>query len=407
MIVGIDDTDSTKGGCTTHTVVEISKQTTLTHLRLIRLNPNIPYKTRGNGAVSFHTKDTTKNRQKIIEVVEKYSRLADGANPGVVFINKLSQKNKKRLYEFYKKTTSNLVTKKEAVKLVKALGAETFELGNGRGIIGALAAVGARLPNKTFELITYRSEKNYSTKRRIDADSVFRMNEKFYPQVFDSIDEEKNSVLITPRGRDPIYCGIRGESRRSVWGAWRTIKPLEEITSVKVFETNQGTDAHLARKKVKDIKPYDCVVVEGVVSSQPKTIVGGHVFFKLNDGSGAIDCGAYKPTGGFRNVARNLREGDVVAAAGGVGKYSDTINLEKVYVKKLIRVFDLVSPRCCGRSMTSAGKNKGFKCRACGKRKPQSNVRKKPSKRKIKVGWYEVPPRARRHLSKPLVRMKK
>jgi len=57
--VGIDDTDSRKGMCTTYLAViamerieeEVGKVIGLP--RLIRLNPTIPYKTRGNGAVSF------------------------------------------------------------------------------------------------------------------------------------------------------------------------------------------------------------------------------------------------------------------------------------------------------------------------------------------------------------------
>ncbi|RLI34099.1 DNA-binding protein, partial [Candidatus Bathyarchaeota archaeon] len=56
--LGLDDTDSLKGGCTTYLaallVERLSKIEGLTFTDfpgLIRLNPNIPWKTRGNGAV--------------------------------------------------------------------------------------------------------------------------------------------------------------------------------------------------------------------------------------------------------------------------------------------------------------------------------------------------------------------
>ena len=55
--IGIDDTDSINGGCTTWVATEIIKELSefdlIGHPRLVRLNPNVPWKTRGNGAVSF------------------------------------------------------------------------------------------------------------------------------------------------------------------------------------------------------------------------------------------------------------------------------------------------------------------------------------------------------------------
>ena len=55
--IGIDDTDSIHGGCTTWVATEIIKELSefdlIGHPRLVRLNPNVPWKTRGNGAVSF------------------------------------------------------------------------------------------------------------------------------------------------------------------------------------------------------------------------------------------------------------------------------------------------------------------------------------------------------------------
>ena len=55
--IGLDDTDSVKGGCTTWLATEIIKDLSEFDLignpRLVRLNPNVPWKTRGNGAVSL------------------------------------------------------------------------------------------------------------------------------------------------------------------------------------------------------------------------------------------------------------------------------------------------------------------------------------------------------------------
>ena len=230
------------------------------------------------------------------------------------------------------------------------------------------------------------------------------MNEMTYPQTFDNIDTETNRILITPRGYDPIFCGIRGESSQTVSAAFDIVKSHEKINFVQIFETNQGTDAHLRDKKISGAKPYDCVKLKGVVSEKPKTNIGGHVFFKIKDGSGEISCAAYKQTGNFRKIVLNLIPGDVVNVYGGIGKYPNTINLEKIETITLAKQYDKKPPICCKKAMTSAGRGKGYKCKKCGKRIRSDNVILRPISRDLKNGLYEVPPRARRHLSKPLIR---
>jgi len=54
--------------------------------------------------------------------------------------------------------------------------------------------------------------------------------------------------------------------------------------------------------------------------------------------------------------------------------------------------------------MKSAGQGQGYRCRRCGTKADGKVEVLLP--REIKPGFYEVPPCARRHLSKPLVRMR-
>src|SRR5947199_4968185 len=54
--IGVDDTDSLRGMCTTFLATEIIRELTeefdlIGFPRLVRLNPNVPWKTRGNGAI--------------------------------------------------------------------------------------------------------------------------------------------------------------------------------------------------------------------------------------------------------------------------------------------------------------------------------------------------------------------
>jgi len=51
--------------------------------------------------------------------------------------------------------------------------------------------------------------------------------------------------------------------------------------------------------------------------------------------------------------------------------------------------------------MKSEGKGKGYQCRRCGRKEPANML---DGERKICVGNYMPPPKAMRHLTKPLKR---
>jgi tRNA(Ile2)-agmatinylcytidine synthase len=111
---------------------------------------------------------------------------------------------------------------------------------------------------------------------------------------------------------------------------------------------------------------------------------------------------AYEPTKGFRDIIRLLRPGDEVVVAGSYK--GGSINLEKTGVISVVSLTERMAPFCfsCGKRMTSAGKDKGYKCRTCSAREREPDL--VHLTRELKPGWYEVPPSARRHLAKPLCR---
>jgi tRNA(Ile2)-agmatinylcytidine synthase len=407
MLVGIDDTDSPKGMCTTYLATLLVKKLRVSELpKLIRLNPNIPYKTRGNGAVSFKIEDNEKTKKEVIKYVKKYAHFSDPkTNPGIAFVPHLNETKKKTLSKFYRKTLREIVEIDEAEKVASTIGAKLIKFKNGRGIIGALAACGAILEDKTYELISYRTEENFGKRRRIDVESVYRMNERFYPKCFDNVDLDVNQVLITPRGCDPVFCGIRGETPDVLEDAWNMVKPLEEIKLTQLFETNQATDAHLFAKKIAYVRQYDCVILRGVVSTKSEYSTGGHVFFKMKDETGEITCSAFRQTRSLRKVVSSLIPGDKLMVCGGIGKHKNTVNIEKIKIEKLAVNSTYVNPSCHGRRMTSLGKNKGFRCRVCSKKFPHKRKIKSILPRELSLGLYESPPSARRHLSKPLIRL--
>jgi tRNA(Ile2)-agmatinylcytidine synthase len=405
MWIGLDDTDAVNGMCTTYLASLLAEKLGVKgYVRLIRLNPNIPYKTRGNAALAFETDAPAKEaKETVLRYVKEYSRFkSKKTNPGVVFIEKLPLKNKKLLEDFYCRAVSELVTIEDAETAARSVGAEVHKFKNGRGIIGALAAIGAGFPDKTYELIAYRKEAK--KEKRIDPESVLRMDKETYPETFNNVDPATGRILITPHGLDPVFCGIRGNTPEIVEKAWRIIKPLDEIERTQLFVSNQGTDAHLRERRIGEIKPYDCAILDGTVTAPPRTIAGGHVLFKFSDGTGTIDCAAYKPTEDFRNDIKKLVSGDRLRAFGGISKHPKTLNLEKIEVLELQKIFLKDAPMCCGKKMSSAGKGKGLKCKKCSKK--LRDIAEKEIPRAISLGFYEVPQGSKRHLSMPLIRMK-
>ena len=70
--IGFDDTDSPKGMCTTYLAYRLINLLKKEHVnfldfpKLIRFNPNIPWKTRGNGAVGIKISTTKPEKIKML-----------------------------------------------------------------------------------------------------------------------------------------------------------------------------------------------------------------------------------------------------------------------------------------------------------------------------------------------------
>jgi len=412
--VGIDDTDSPDGMCTTYLCnVLLKKLKSEGYIidgfpRLIRLNPFAPHKTRGNGGVSFKlpkeqfkTKSLDVLKKIILDEVEELAMFdCDNTNPGVVFYDgEITEEMENYAY----RTLHEIISIKEAEDFANHIGAEIHKFKKGRGIIGSLAAMSCKLTDYTYELLAYRTPENRGTKRHIDYDSVVRMDRE--TDTFENIDGKY--MAIEPNTPCPVLYGIRANDYHSLEKAREIVKLGEPVESYCIFLTNQHTDMHLARaENIANMKQYSSYIVDGIVKDKPHTIEGGHLFFTLMDDSGEIEAAAYEPTKNFRKIVAKLRPGDKIRLYGGIGK-ENTYNIEKFKVLKLNDVI-YKNPVCpkCNKTMTSAGKNKGFKCKHCDYKIRNSNKIPHKIKRSLENGkFYETPVSARRHLAKPLVRM--
>ena len=415
--IGFDDTDSPKGMCTTflaYKIVDYLKHQELEFLdfpRLIRFNPNIPWKTRGNGAVSLKikTKDPSKIKTKIKNFISKYSDTNNGANPGLVFYE--SSEIPSQFTEFSELALWQLINRNQAKKFASKNNLEIFYLGNGQGLIGAIGSIGYRFHDHTLELLSYRKPSKFGKKRKISSKSVKEMQEKTYPHTFNSFYNKKSRVMITPHGPDPVFYGIRGEKIESLLQATKIIQTEEKLAGYMVFKSNQGTGDHLKHTLDKTkMKPYYSGIISGTVLDIPKMKKGGHVFFSIDSEGEKIPCAVYKQTG-LSYVAQNLIRGDKIQVGGGIRKASKThpriFNLEFIKILDLKRNSVKTNPTCkkCNKKMKSQGKNQGFQCIKCGKitkLKINSDI-----PRKIKKKLYLPEISAHRHLTRPSIRLGK
>ena len=415
--VGFDDTDSPSGMCTTFLAYKIvdllQKQETefLDYPRLIRFNPNIPWKTRGNGAVSIRikTENPSEVKRQIKQLVMEYSDTENGANPGLAFFD--NELIPPEFTKFSELALWQLIKRNQAKKFAKQNEIEFFYQGNGQGLIGAIGAIGYQFQDHTLELLSYRKRSKFGTKREISLNSVKLMQKKTFPNTFNSIDFKKDRMLISPHGPDPVLYGIRGEDVRSLVSASKIIQSKEKPDGYMIFKSNQGTSDHLKNELTsKTMKPYASGKITGYLSEYPQMVRGGHVLFKITSSNTEFWCAVYKPTGISVNASQ-LIKGDNVCVGGGVRPASKNfpriINVEFIEILHLEKIFSISNPLCqdCNKKMKSKGQNQGFQCVRCGNR--NSKKTRVEIKRKLEPKLYLPKISAHRHLTRPHQRIGK
>lgn len=430
-VVGLDDTDSrTDGMCTTYAAALVAerlrREATVERLLLVRLNPAVPYKTRGNAALAIHT-DADPDRAAAVarDVVEREAMAGDDrTNPGLVVAPEPPQTVDESVAAFSTAALRELLDPAEARSLCRERGYEFTGWKSEQGLVGALAAVGAWRAwerselTPSYETISYRERDRWGSEREVDPESVFAAAAEFYPAVWDTADRAEGETVCVPHTPGPVLHGIRGDDPEATQACAAAVDS-EAVERRETFVTNQGTDAHLAPGSIPTATDGRAYRLDGTVVNAPETRRGGHVFFRLADGGrsevdsassnaaepadapATVQCAAFEPTGRFRDRVRALRVGDEVTVCGEVG--DGTVKLEKFALRAPVTT-ERVTPTCpdCDRTMESAGRNQGYRCRDCRTSAPGKQAVE--IERDLDRGWYEVPPSARRHVARPLVR---
>lgn len=387
--LGLDDTDSLKGGCTTEVLFrllnDLPDDVSFRTPRLVRLWPFAKQRTRGNAAVAVEL--ITENESELLIHLDQWwqqhieslkgvlgtsdhsERTQYPADPGMIWTSESMTDE-----AFYKSAVSSEIELQNVPEVTRYWG------GNGR--IGATAAVLWPAAQCTYEAIAWRS--NEAEGRR-QLDEVALAEVEDLKDTFLCRNPKLGTSLLAPRGNSPVLFGIRSWTKD---GAQHALDILEQGNDTEpskgslVFQTNQATGDHLEEP------------VEAYVRSK-SILKKGHVVLETTQGTWM----AFRQSGHIALLSQWVIKGDLLIG-NGLRDEDDVLHLELLKVKKSIS--EQKRPLCvrCNKSMKSMGKNQGLRCKRCNLTSDRGwvEVERIPPFQ----NWVQPPPSSRRHLSKPL-----
>jgi len=390
--------------------------------RLVRLNPNIPWKTRGNAALSAHFGRGQGRASRVGEIagepVRAYrsgrplspatvrrfreaawarvlagARSEEGTDPALVVTDR-------RLpAELYWSAVREVVPVRATRRALAQVGAWWRTRTSDRGLVGAAAAIAWAGHHPTWEVTAYRPAERWGEPRQVDATSVRRAAHR-YPGLFLCDDPRTRRLLVAPHSPCPILFGLRGTDPASLLRARRAIRS-ESVERWVLFRTNQASGDHLERRSIRELGPYLSARIDSTVARAPETLTGGHVRLGVIDREGdSLDCFAFEPTKTLPPVVRSLGVGDRVVIWGGRGR-DPTFRLEGIRLVHLAARFGpRETPTCadCGRRARSLGTARGYRCPTCHRRWPPEAAVSLRIPPRYPPGEYHPTPSARRHL---------
>lgn len=388
--LGLDDTDSLAGGCTTETfhqlLLGLPKEVEVGEPRLVRLWPFAFRRTRGNAALAVELKcpdeaallahlDAWWERHLAplggrMEASSVSSRPQSPASPGMVWFRDAPGA------DFYWKAVRGDVTAEPLPGALRSWG--------GEGCIGATAAVAWPATTVTWEAIAWRCQ-GVQGPRLVDASALADIDG--WSNIVFSRDPRRGHQLVAPRGNSPVLFGVRSRTKVDAERAGQRLldaEGTEAVSGLRVFQTNQASGDHLDRV-------YRLTVLEKNVEPVRK-----HVQLITN----GRPVQAYAEGGPVNALARWMEVGDVFEVRGLVGPdgvlHAEQLRLVTAQPRRKNR------PKCpsCEVTLKSMGAGQGLRCPSCKERSVDAWV--EVPAHPPADGWVEPEVDARRHLARPL-----
>lgn len=389
--LGLDDTDSLAGGCTTEVFDQLLRHLpqSATHgvPRLVRLWPFAKRRTRGNAALAVEIK--TEQIDRLLNHLDAWwaahlaplagtmetstvsNREQHPASPGMVWFE---ERPPPTIYHHAVRSSVSLDQLPEATRSW-----------GGHGRIGATAAVAWPATTSTWEAIAWRVDDADHDHRLVDTGRLLAVDA--WDDTFLSRDPRKGTSLIAPRGQSPVLFGLRATTMLAAErGCLHLIEgnETEPTKAWRVFETNQASGDHLG-------DPVHFIVDRVEVHPARK-----HAHIVCGD----VRIHAYAEGGPVNALARWLKPGDEIAVLG-LTDAEGVIHAERLKVERCVPR-QHQRPRCtnCDVRMKSMGVGQGLRCPSCKVR--SEDVWIPVGVKPLYDAWVEPPPGARRHLARPL-----
>ncbi len=406
--VGLDDTDSLAGGCTTWDMhlllshIEAGADTGGWRLsgppRLVRLWPHAPRRTRGNAALAAYIDVDGDSEDEFIALLDNWFKqrfghlhgkpeCADGQDSAPVLVHSLNSLPE----EWYWSAVHGLVDVSVRLSDLEAIeGTSIWSVTRLDGVVGASSAIAWPASGDwTWEATAWREEEEIGTVRTVPEEAVEKMASLF-PDTILNRDPNAGRSMITPRTPCPVLYGIRSESQEQAASAheWLQYQPqVEQANSCRVHQTNQATGDHLRG------------VDSGVLIEQVRSGRRGHASGRVRTSIGSDVLVAFAEGGPVNRLFRSAEVGDRLNWTG-LPSPDGSVHLEQLQLDDA-RPRELTRPVCaCGGRLRRKGRGQPLSCRLCGS-----------SQRSHWIGhvgvandWVEPPPTQRRHLARPLAR---
>lgn len=435
--LGLDDTDTLDGGCTTDVLhrllVALAAPSDtgrappwriVSWPRLVRLWPHAPHRTRGNAAVAalidLAAADAEALVARVGTVAERLlpglerldaagvralrapgrpaapdgdapgRRPATPARPGLVLG---PAPDEGHYWGAVRGPVGLEALTPEVASWLEAGTHAVWGAGGAVGLIGAVAAIAwSPGPTATWEHIAWRAADRIGEPRAVDPGVVAGL-ETHHPQVMLSRDPVQQRTLLAPRAPCPVLWGIRARRPAAATAAHAELKASggEVPVASRTFLTNQATGDHLRG------------IRRGLLTADPRIGRRGHTSLEVTDDVGAaVRLLAFTEGGALNALARELRNGDRIAWQG-LTHPSGAVHLERLRLLRPV-TRPTTRPACpaCGRRLESAGRGQPLRCRTCRTHHPRRWRQAAPPRGDGWMGWSEPSPGARRHLAAPL-----
>lgn len=410
--IGLDDTDSVDGGCTTWdfhlllTHLEECGFTIVGHPNLVRLWPFAPERTRGNAALSAEIQSSSNGICDVLEnwfnkqynsiKSSKNDVISESASPVLVFTETRFPE------EWYWNAVRGYVDPNNRLNDVSSFPSARFWSKEDdsdspfltRGLVGASSAIAWMGENDwTWEATAWRMAGNIGKTRKVPGILVGEMSDKF-PKTILNRDPNAGDSLIAPRTPCPVLYGIRSEDSSIAEQAHNWLQSNEDVEqafAMRVHRSNQATDDHIQNTD------------SGMVISKVREVKGGHASLGVFDGEKQCTLVAFKQGGDVNRLLKSLVVGDLVKWRALISPNGE-FHLESLMCSDGVPR-QLSRPNCqCGGKLCRQGIGQPLRCEQCGA--TEKSVWVNTGFESIDQ-WVEPPSSNRRHLAKPLNRQAK